>query len=78
METNPLITSLSIVNNLSFITLGNFIRKIVKTLEKVIRKTMEWKILNIVIYNISKIETVFFSNLFDNSLMNNYRKKNQS
>lgn len=61
LETSPLVTSLSFVDDLGFIASGSSIREIVKALEKVAVEVIEWGRLNAVIYDTSKTEAVLFS-----------------
>lgn len=61
LETNPMVISLSFVDNLGFITLGSFVKEIVKTFEKVAQVVLEWEILNSVTYNMAKTKPVLFS-----------------
>lgn len=63
LETNPLVTSLSFVDDLGFIASGSLVKEIVKTLEKVAKTVLEWGTLNAVIYDTPKTKAVFFSKL---------------
>ncbi len=61
-ETSLLVTSLSFVNDLSFIASGgSSVKEIVKALKKVAKEVMEWGRLNAITYDTSKTEAVFFS-----------------
>lgn len=59
-ETSLLVILLSFVDDLSFIALGSSIKEIVKALEKIAIEVIAWGMLNVVIYYISKTETVLF------------------
>lgn len=59
-ETNPFVIFLSFIDDLEFIASDSLIKKKVKALEKIIKTVLEYEVLNVVIYNISKIEAVFF------------------
>lgn len=61
LKTSLLITLLFFVNDLGFIALGSLIKEIVKVFKKIDKKVIVWEILNVLTYNISKIEAVFFS-----------------
>ena len=56
-----MVTSPSFIDDLGFITSGNSVKKIVRALEKVAKKVIEWGRVNVVTYNTSKTETVLFS-----------------
>ena len=60
-ETSPLVTSLSLIDDLGFIASGSPVKEIVKALEKVAKEVIEWGRLNAVTYDISKTEAVLFS-----------------
>ena len=60
-ETSSLVISLSFIDDLGFIVSGNSVKKIVKTFEKFAKDVIKWEKLNVVIYNMSKIEIVLFS-----------------
>ena len=60
-EINPIVTSLSFVDDLDFIASSSSVKKVVKTLEKVAKEEIEWERLNTVTYNMSKTEAVLFS-----------------
>ena len=49
-ETNPLVISLSFVDDLGFVASGSFVKELVKTLEKVAQAVLEWGMLNSVTY----------------------------
>lgn len=40
-KTSPIVTTLSVVDDLGFIALGNLVKEIVKALEKVIKEVIE-------------------------------------
>lgn len=60
-KTSSLVTFLSFINDLGFIAFGSSVKKIIKALEKVAKKVIEWEKLNTVTYDMSKIEVVFFA-----------------
>ncbi len=57
----PQITCLSFVDDLGFLTAGNSVIEIKKTLEKAGKITLEWETRNAVTYDISKTEAILFS-----------------
>ena len=61
IKTCFLITYLSFIDNLGFINLSNFIKKVEKAFEKVVGVVIEWKIQNAIIYDISITEVILFS-----------------
>ncbi len=60
-ETNPLVTSLSFVDDLGFIAAGSSVKEVAKTLENVVQVVLKWGKLNAVTYDVSKTEAVLFS-----------------
>lgn len=66
MEIVPNIIFLLFINSLKFITFDHLIKNIIKMLKKVVQTVVRQKIANIVIYNIVKIEIVFFFEYFVN------------
>ena len=61
LETSPLVTSLSFVDDLGFIASGSSVKEVVKSLEEVAHTVLEWGLLNAVTYDTSKTEAVLFS-----------------
>ncbi len=61
VETSPLVTSLSFVDDLGFIASGSSVKEVVKSLEEVAHTVLEWGLLNAVTYDTSKTEAVLFS-----------------
>ncbi len=59
-EKSPLVTSLSFIDDLGFITSGSSVKVLVKTLENVAKAVLEWGRLNAVTYDVSKTEAVLF------------------
>lgn len=60
-EASPLITSLSFVGDLGFITLGTSVKEIARILETVVKTVLEWGTANAVTYDTLKTEAVLFS-----------------
>ena len=60
-EDNPMVTSLSFVDDLGFIASGTPVKEIARTLETVARTVLEWGVTNAVTYDTSKTEAVLFS-----------------
>ena len=60
-KTNPLVTSLSFVDNLGFIASRSSVTEIVRSLEKVAKEVVEWGKQNAVTYDTSKTKAVLFS-----------------
>lgn len=61
LETRTMLTSLFFVDDLGFIASGSEVKEVVKTLEKVAKKLIEWERQNTVTYNMSKTKVVLFS-----------------
>ena len=61
LETSPLVTSLSFVNDLGFIALGSSVKEVVKTLENIAKVVLEWERQNAVTYDVFKTEAILFS-----------------
>ena len=61
LETNPLVTSLSFVDDLGFIAASSSVEEVAKTLENVAQVVLKWGRLNAVTYDVSKTEAVLFS-----------------
>lgn len=59
LETSFFVILLFFVDDLGFIALNSLIKKIIKAFEKIAKRVIAWGMLNIEIYNISKIEAVF-------------------
>ncbi len=62
-EISPLITFLSVVDDLGFIASGSLVKEVVKLLKNVAKAVLEWGKLNAVTYYVSKTEAVFFLNI---------------
>ena len=60
-KNNPLVTSLSFIDDLGFIASGSSVKEVAKTLEKVAKTVLEWGNSNSVSYDTSKTEAVLFS-----------------
>lgn len=61
LEARLLIQLLSFNYDLGFIVTSSSIKEFVKTLEEVVQVTLELEMVNVIIYDISKIEAIFFS-----------------
>lgn len=61
MKTSFLGILLFFIDDLGFIALASSIKKIVKAFEKIATKIIALGMLNIIIYNITKIEAMVFS-----------------
>lgn len=59
-QTSPLVISISFIDDLGFIASNSSVKKIVRALEKVSKKVIEWGKLNAVTY-MSKTEALLFS-----------------
>lgn len=58
---SPLVILLSFVEDLGFLVSGSSVKEIVKAFEKIAIEVIVWGILNVVTYDTSKMEAVFFS-----------------
>ncbi len=61
LETSLLVTSLSFIDDLSFIASDNSVKEIIRVQRKFIKEVIKWGRQNAVTYNTSKIEAVHFS-----------------
>lgn len=61
LKTSFLVTSLFFIDNLGFIGFDSLVKEIVRVLEKVVSKIIDWGRLNAVIFNRLKTEAVIFS-----------------
>lgn len=59
-DISPVATSLSFVDDLCFIFLKSFVKKLVKILENIAKKIIKQEKQNAVTYNISKTEAILF------------------